>query len=188
MDKNGKIALIVSLFVVVAAIAAFVLAAPPACKDGLDNDGDTFIDWPNDPGCSSKSDNSELNLAVECDDGIDNDGDNATDYPADAGCSSPSDNDESNCGDGICEGGENSTTCSADCGLPDSCSDSDGGNVPNVYGYVSGYHNNNPFLYNDTCLTGTLLKETYCTGTNPTLVNVSCATNTTSICSAGACI
>jgi hypothetical protein len=32
----------------------------PQCDDGVDNDGDGFIDFPNDPGCTSKSGNSEL--------------------------------------------------------------------------------------------------------------------------------
>ncbi|MBM3227716.1 DUF11 domain-containing protein, partial [Candidatus Peribacteria bacterium] len=31
------------------------------CNDGLDNDGDGFIDFPNDPGCSSATDNDESN-------------------------------------------------------------------------------------------------------------------------------
>lgn len=33
-----------------------------SCLDGLDNDNDGFVDYPADPGCSSPSDNSELNL------------------------------------------------------------------------------------------------------------------------------
>ena len=33
--------------------------ARPACRDGIDNDGDGRIDYPADPGCSSKNDNSE---------------------------------------------------------------------------------------------------------------------------------
>ncbi|MDD2769089.1 MAG: cellulase family glycosylhydrolase [Methylococcus sp.] len=32
-----------------------------ACADGLDNDGDERIDYPNDPGCSSSADNDESN-------------------------------------------------------------------------------------------------------------------------------
>ncbi len=31
------------------------------CNDGIDNDGDGLIDYPNDPGCSSATDNSEIN-------------------------------------------------------------------------------------------------------------------------------
>lgn len=31
------------------------------CKDGADNDGDGKIDFPNDPGCASFNDNSEVN-------------------------------------------------------------------------------------------------------------------------------
>lgn len=33
----------------------------PQCSDGLDNDGDSLIDYPDDPGCSSTTDNSESN-------------------------------------------------------------------------------------------------------------------------------
>ncbi|MBO8183020.1 MAG: VWA domain-containing protein [Archaeoglobus sp.] len=31
------------------------------CNDGIDNDGDGLIDYPNDPGCSSPQDNDEYN-------------------------------------------------------------------------------------------------------------------------------
>jgi hypothetical protein len=36
---------------------------PPValCADGLDNDGDSKIDYPNDPGCTSATDNDETN-------------------------------------------------------------------------------------------------------------------------------
>jgi hypothetical protein len=34
------------------------------CSDGIDNDGDGLIDYPQDPGCSSATDNSENNLNV----------------------------------------------------------------------------------------------------------------------------
>lgn len=74
-----------------------------ACRDGIDNDGDNKVDYPNDPGCSSKSDNSELNANVQCDDGIDNDGDTFRDYPKDTGCFSLTDKSERssrNCDDG----------------------------------------------------------------------------------------
>jgi hypothetical protein len=36
-------------------------AAPKACNDGLDNDGDSLIDYPADPGCASRGDNDESN-------------------------------------------------------------------------------------------------------------------------------
>jgi hypothetical protein len=65
------------------------------CSDGLDNDGDSFIDWPADPGCTSSTDNSEspYNLP-QCDDGLDNDGDGHVDYPSDSQCKSRMDNNE----------------------------------------------------------------------------------------------
>jgi cellulase/cellobiase CelA1 len=31
----------------------------PACSEGIDNDGDGLTDFPNDPGCSSASDDDE---------------------------------------------------------------------------------------------------------------------------------
>jgi len=33
----------------------------PRCRDGKDNDGDGLVDYPADPGCKSKKDNSEKN-------------------------------------------------------------------------------------------------------------------------------
>ena len=48
----------------------------PECSDGLDNDGDGFIDFPKDPGCRSASSSRE---DPACDDGLDNDGDGAID-------------------------------------------------------------------------------------------------------------
>ncbi|MGQ0536953.1 MAG: S8 family serine peptidase, partial [Methanobacteriota archaeon] len=37
-------------------------APPPAqCADALDNDGDGLVDYPNDPGCTSSTDNDETN-------------------------------------------------------------------------------------------------------------------------------
>ncbi len=36
-------------------------AGMPACSDGIDNDADNLIDFPDDPGCSSLSDEDEFN-------------------------------------------------------------------------------------------------------------------------------
>jgi hypothetical protein len=65
------------------------------CLDGMDNNGDGKIDFPNDPACTSSSDNTEDVVCPgatcpECGDGIDNDGDGRTDFPADAACASAS--------------------------------------------------------------------------------------------------
>ena len=67
---------------------------PPECSDGVDNDGDTFIDWPDDLECASAADDSES--PPECSDAIDNDGDGLTDWPADPGCSQSDDESELN--------------------------------------------------------------------------------------------
>jgi hypothetical protein len=62
---------------------------PPACSNGQDDDGDSFVDFPADRGCTSAADDSERaspESGLACDDGIDNDGDELADHPADPGC------------------------------------------------------------------------------------------------------
>ncbi len=88
-----------------------VTAPPPACSDGLDNDGDTKIDFGtgtnNDPGCTSLTDTDEYNApppVYTCSDGLDNDGDGKIDL-ADLGCSSSTDNDEYNAPLAVCADG-----------------------------------------------------------------------------------
>jgi endoglucanase len=68
------------------------------CSDGLDNDNDGLVDYPNDPGCLSVLDGDETNVpapVTACNDGIDNDNDGFIDL-IDAGCSSAIDNSEQN--------------------------------------------------------------------------------------------
>jgi hypothetical protein len=74
----------------------------PQCSDGIDNDGDGQIDYPDDLGCDSPSDDSEDSTPKpQCDDGRDNDGDGKTDYPNDPGCfASLADSEEDDCPDG----------------------------------------------------------------------------------------
>ncbi len=67
------------------------------CNNGVDDDGDGWIDWPNDIGCESKVDNTEYsqdNIVYQCSDRIDNDNDGRVDYPADLQCKSPTDTSE----------------------------------------------------------------------------------------------
>jgi hypothetical protein len=89
------------------------------CQNGLDDDGDGFVDFPADPGCADPLDLSETNPAVDCDDGFDNDGDGRADFDpvtfanpgdqytapsgsGDPGCKDPSWNTENpRCQDGI---------------------------------------------------------------------------------------
>jgi hypothetical protein len=52
----------------------------PACHDGLDQDGDGLVDYPDDPGCDDLLDAFETSDALPCDDGLDNDGDGMTDF------------------------------------------------------------------------------------------------------------
>ena len=58
----------------------------PDCDDGLDEDGDGFIDFPADPGCDDALDDDEQNNLLICDNGFDDDMDGLTDFPEDDGC------------------------------------------------------------------------------------------------------
>ncbi len=69
--------------------------AKALCSDGLDNDGDGLVDFPEDPGCVSDTDETEeSDPSPQCRDGRDNDNDGFTDYPSDPGCTAPNQDDE----------------------------------------------------------------------------------------------
>jgi DNA-binding beta-propeller fold protein YncE len=62
---------------------------PPDCANGIDDDGDGFVDFPDDPGCFD----AQSRENPECDDSVDNDGDGKIDWdggphghPADPQC------------------------------------------------------------------------------------------------------
>ncbi len=76
------------------------------CDDGVDNDGDGWIDLA-DPGCSSAVDDDEaMATSDECGDGIDNDGDGLVDGQ-DPQCASPTGDSEAGpCGDGVDNDGD----------------------------------------------------------------------------------
>lgn len=69
------------------ALVVELLPLPAACANGIDDDGDGFVDFGADSGCGSASDTLEN---PECDDQLDNDGDSLFDT-LDSDCSSPSD-------------------------------------------------------------------------------------------------
>ncbi len=73
-------------------------SSPSQCSDNIDNDGDSFVDYPADAGCSNLNDNDETDpqppAPKQCADGIDNDLDGLTDYPSDVGCANIDDDDE----------------------------------------------------------------------------------------------
>jgi hypothetical protein len=71
----------------------------PECSDGVDNDSDGLIDYPDDHGCVGPTGNNEAYYAV-CNDSFDNDGDTLVDYPADTGCTDLLDENETNSGGG----------------------------------------------------------------------------------------
>lgn len=72
------------------------------CSDGIDNDGDGLIDFPEDPGCDSKYDDDERSPKYVCDNGLDDDGDGKVDFridgTGDPGCDSPVDPSEDDMG------------------------------------------------------------------------------------------
>jgi hypothetical protein len=85
----------------------------PQCSDGIDNDGDGLIDYPNDPGCYAPNQDSEVDdcpsgpNCPECGNGKDDDGNGLIDFSGnDPGCYAASDTDEytedpTACGGGI---------------------------------------------------------------------------------------
>ena len=93
----------------------------PACSDGIDNDTDGDIDFPDDSSCGKADDISEV---TECSDGVNNDGDGATDL-ADPDCHSARDHFEHpafnpQCDDGIDNDGDGAIDWVADggCTIP----------------------------------------------------------------------
>lgn len=91
------------------------LRAIAQCRNGVDDDGDTFIDFPADPGCTHQNDKTESpNPPLPaCSDGVDNDGDTLIDFPNDPGCVSTTDNDETNTG-GVPPPGTGWTFCAVE--------------------------------------------------------------------------
>ena len=81
------------------------------CADGIDNDDDGAIDFPEDPGCTAESDETEGSPpSAQCSDGRDNDNDGLTDYPSDPGCVAPNQDDETD----DCPSGPNCPECGND--------------------------------------------------------------------------
>ena len=58
-------------------IASISYPTTHPCDDGVDNDGDGFIDWPADPGCADAASNREDS---RCQNGLDDDGDGQIDF------------------------------------------------------------------------------------------------------------
>ena len=69
-------------------VAITITSLVGECNDGVDNDEDALIDYPNDPGCESQYGESEVDPDVlpECADGLDNNEDGFIDYPNDPLC------------------------------------------------------------------------------------------------------
>ena len=106
MNKKARIAAIVSIALVLLVLAVIVLAAPrKKCNNSLDDDNDGLVDYPKDPGCRGKTDNTETSTSLVCDDGVDqtNDRDLLADFRlsnGDPGCVSATDSSEV---DGECD-------------------------------------------------------------------------------------
>ncbi len=107
----------------------------PQCDDGLDNDGDGKVDFPNDPGCTDKNDDNETDDPVDlpqCNDGVDNDGDGKADFPNDPGCTDKTDDNETDdpvdlpqCNDGVDNDGDGKADFPNDPGCTDKTDDNE---------------------------------------------------------------
>ena len=201
MDKKAKIATISAIVISLVALAVFVYAAPKKCMNGVDDDNDGLADWPTDPGCSSKTDNTETSSALVCDNGVDetNDADTLADFRlsgGDAGCTSATDNNErdgacddlfDNDGDGLTDR-PNDPECGSFADVEHECSDTDGGQVYTIQGTTSGSFGGTPFNSTDSCVDSVTLTEYYCNPYNLGSQNVNCAMNQTTSCTNGACV
>lgn len=81
----------------------------PQCDDGLDNNEDGRVDYPNDPGCVDALDNLERSPEElpECANDIDDDGDGLFDFGEDPDCYAASDAREApECRDGVDNDGD----------------------------------------------------------------------------------
>ncbi len=82
---------------------------PDGCSDGIDNDGDGLVDFPDDPGCVEADDPGERYANLPCDNGFDDDGDGTVDQN-DPGCLNATDTSEKDpflpCDDGIDNDGD----------------------------------------------------------------------------------
>ena len=122
------------------------------CSDGIDNDADGLIDFPDDPGCADASDLDETDPA-QCSDGVDNDGDGNIDFPDDPKCAHYLDDDESGmpeCSDGIDNDGDGAT----DTDDPD-CADGNGRTETGLPACSNGIDDDNDgqtdFPFDDGC-------------------------------------
>jgi hypothetical protein len=83
--------------------AETLLCEPAPCDNGNDDDGDGKIDWPQDPGCSSRNDDTEEDdcpagaNCPACANGQDDDADGVSDFKNDIGCAGAGDTDETDC-------------------------------------------------------------------------------------------
>lgn len=81
----------------------------PQCSDGIDNDGDGMVDFPDDLGCASENGSNEgAAPSPQCSDGRDNDNDGKIDFPNDPGCLLPQQDSETD----DCPDGPNCPQCS----------------------------------------------------------------------------
>ncbi len=75
-----------------------------ACRNGLDDDEDGRVDYPNEPGCDDPADRDETDPdePPACANDADDDRDGRVDFPLDAGCIAASGRDEvDRCGQGV---------------------------------------------------------------------------------------
>ncbi len=77
------------------------VCAPGPCINGLDDDGDGRVDYPEEPGCATPADLDEADPAVapQCSNGNDDDFNGVVDFPDDPSCESAGDDSEEPPGD-----------------------------------------------------------------------------------------
>lgn len=173
------------------------------CNDGLDNDGDGTVDYPNDPGCTSLSDTDETN----CGDGVCEGGETVSSCSSDcvpaelcgnnviegSEVCDGTDLDGQNCGSQGFSGGI--LNCNSACTgfdtsgcFGNTCGDTDGGYNLNVRGTISGEQDGDSFTHTDFCIDSSTIVEYYCHSViGPASLTDNCLVNETVTCLNGAC-
>ena len=206
MNKKVGIVIVVVVLIIAMVFVAISITGRAGqtswnqCGDRIDNDGDGKCDYSGsrkscvdgsvkgDTGCSSLNDNYEASCvagSTTCGVGACQRTSNCVNDQVSCTPGSPSAEVCGNAVDEDCDGVLNNGC------IPDSCADSDGGQVYTVQGTTSGYKDNAPYSNTDSCLDGVTLIERYCSGVNSVDVGVSClsnSTNGTTSCNTGRCV
>ena len=166
----------------------------PACSNDRDEDGDGRTDYPDDPGCTSEDDDSELGAYLGeictsdegCEEGV-------CEGNVCVACRDDGDCEAGACSGNVCVECSDSVVCETGAcnseGACVECSDSDGGSVSKTVGITTGVAESDLLesSFTDECNTNGKVKEYYC-GENDYVKFEGISCDEGYGCSEGACV